>query len=184
MIAKAVSNKEYCYFTCYGYSKGKCLISNSVSSRILEPAVLAAIKHVLDTENLSFRIMEYQPPAESDRSALLREMLSRLAGKERRIREAYRDGIDTLEEYKENKEILSKERSSLEAELSALEAPPAAADEEVVKKQMLSRIHDTYDVLQSDADVMMKNELLRNVVEKIVYDKRDGSLKVHYLYKP
>ena len=111
-------------------------------------------------------------------------MLSRLAGKERRIREAYRDGIDTLEEYKENKEILSKERSSLEAELSALEAPPAAADEEVVKKQMLSRIHDTYDVLQSDADVMMKNELLRNVVEKIVYDKRDGSLKVHYLYKP
>lgn len=183
MIAKRVRGRDYCYFTCYGYSKGKCLESNSVSSRILEPAVLNAIRNVLDTKSLSFRYMEYRPPVESSRPAMLREMLSRLAGKERRIKEAYRDGIDTIEEYKENKELLARERASLEAELTALETP-APDDEEGIKKQMLTRIHNVYHMLQSDSDVATKNELLKSVIEKIVYDKKEDSLKLYYLYRP
>ena len=114
---------------------------------------------------------------------MLREMLSRLAGKERRIKEAYRDGIDTIEEYKENKELLARERASLEAELTALETP-APDDEEGIKKQMLTRIHNVYHMLQSDSDVATKNELLKSVIEKIVYDKKEDSLKLYYLYRP
>lgn len=37
-------HKSYCYFTCYGYSKGKCATKTTVSSHKLEPIVLAAIE--------------------------------------------------------------------------------------------------------------------------------------------
>lgn len=40
-----------------------------------------------------------------------------LSGKEERIKASYREGIDTLEEYKANKALLQKERIHLEEQL-------------------------------------------------------------------
>ena len=103
--------------TCYGYSKGKCLAKQSISSRIIEKSVLQSISEVLADSNLSFRLVKQESKEEINRESLILDQLSRIAGKERRIRDAYRDGIDTLEEYKENKAILVKEQETLEAEL-------------------------------------------------------------------
>ena len=49
MIAKKIVNgkRTYCYFVCYGYSKGKCLAKNSISSLKLAPAILQSLKAVL-----------------------------------------------------------------------------------------------------------------------------------------
>ena len=41
-------------------------------------------------------------------------MLEKIAEKEKRIKAAYREGIDTLEEYKANKQILLKEKEKLQ----------------------------------------------------------------------
>ena len=187
MIAKHVkdaSGKTYCYFTCYGYSKGKCLESHSISSKKLEKYVLESICEVLGSHELAFRFVEPENnDTQEDRSDLLRDLLKRIDGKERRIREAYRDGIDTLEEYKENKEILSKERVSIEKELEILKTQHGGTKEEA-DAIMLPRIHNVYDVLVSDAEVTVKSEMLKTVVEKIVYDKNADSLKVYYFYKP
>ena len=49
---------------------------------------------------------------------------------------------------------------------------------------MLTRIHNVYHMLQSDSDIATKNELLKSVIEKIVYDKKEDSLKLYYLYRP
>lgn len=182
MIAKQVSGKDYCYFVCYGYSKGKCLVSHSISSKRLEENVLKSLKEVLDTKELSFRLVEHQADEKVDRTALLREMLAKIAGKERRIREAYRDGIDTLEEYKENKKILLQERYQLEAELETLSVPPDQDGD--FTGTMLSRVNNVYEILNSDMDNVTKNELLKTVVEKIVYDRPSDTLKVYYFYSP
>lgn len=186
MIAKHVkdaSGKTYCYFTCYGYSKGKCLESHSVSSKKLEEYVLSSIRDVLGSKELSFRYVEPDTKGTEDRSGILADMLKRIDGKERRIREAYRDGIDTLEEYRENKEILAKERASIEKELQSLNNQ-SCQDEQDAGAVMLPRIHNVYDILVSGADVVLKNEVLKTVVEKIIYDKKEDSLKVYYFYKP
>ena len=45
--------------------------------------------------------------------------LERLALKEERIRSAYENGIDSLEEYRTRKKQLVKERAELEAELAS-----------------------------------------------------------------
>lgn len=187
MIAKHVkdaSGKTYCYFTCYGYSKGKCLESHSISSKKLEKYVLDSIREVLGSHELTFRFAEPEKEEETeDRAGLLLDLLKRIDGKERRIREAYRDGIDTLEEYKENKEILTRERTSIEKELESLKEQQPRGKEDA-SSVMLPRIHNVYDILDSDADTSTKSEMLKTVVEKIVYDKKEDSLKVYYFYKP
>lgn len=50
-------------------------------------------------------------PDTDDRSVILSQ-LSKLEDKEARIKQAYGDGIDTLEEYKENKQLLEDERAA------------------------------------------------------------------------
>ena len=101
MIAKTVNNqKSYCYFTCYGYSKGKCLAKTSVSSLKLEPAVLASIQEVLDTGNIIYRHVEPVQETSVDLNVIITEQLRKNVEKFDRIREAYRNGVDTLDEYK------------------------------------------------------------------------------------
>jgi len=172
----------YCYFTCYGYSKGKCLAKQSISSRIIEKSVLQSISEVLADSNLSFRLVKQESKEEINRESLILDQLSRIAGKERRIRDAYRDGIDTLEEYKENKAILVKEQETLEAELEQLRSVSPKEDDPT--SAMLARVSSVYEILMSDADDTLKNEMLKTIVEKIVYDKNTDTLKVYYFYNP
>lgn len=50
---------------------------------------------------------------------------------------------------------------------------------------MLLRVKNVYDILSSNSvDVMTKNEVLRSVVEKIIYEKDKDLLKVYYYYMP
>lgn len=186
MIAKHIKprtpkGREHCYFTCYGYSKGKCAANNSVSSLVLEPAVLQSIKTILDSKQITYRYIAPECDVEVDERILLETQLDSIDKKMQRIKEAYRNGIDTLEEYQENKQLIEKEHVSLLEQLSKLE--PAATVEDNTQNLLL-RIQDIYEVLSSpDYDVATKSTLLKKVIEKIVYDKERDELKIYYFYK-
>ena len=49
---------------------------------------------------------------------------------------------------------------------------------------MLNRIHSVYDFLISDADNKDKNEAIKSIIEKIVYDKANNSIDILYYYNP
>lgn len=182
MIAKSVSPKEgkqYYYFTCYGYNKGKCFNSHAINSKKVEPYIIAALKEVIATNHITFRLVKPETPTDIRQSDILKEQLARISQKEQRIKEAYRSGIDTLEEYKENKDILKRERESLEAELNQIEEP--AEESENSEQLMLERVQNTYELLQDEnLSDENKGDLIRSIVEKIVYDK--DTLKVYYYY--
>ena len=100
-----------------------------------------------------------------------------------RIKEAYMNGIDTMEEYKENKRIVQGEKDSLEKQLSELKEEKISTKNE--DNDMLMRVKNVYDILSSDSvDATTKNEVLRSVVEKIVYDREEDELKVYYYHMP
>lgn len=82
----------------------------SVSSLRLEPAVLASIKEVLDTGNIIYRHVEPVQETSVDLNVIITEQLRKNAEKFDRIREAYRNGVDTLDEYKENKRMVQEEK--------------------------------------------------------------------------
>lgn len=181
---KIENNKQtYCYFRCYGYSKGKCAAKNSISSLKLEPAVLESIKSVLDTGKITYRKIEVKTEDTADLKTILEDQIKKIDVKLQRIKEAYMNGIDTMEEYKENKRIVQGEKDSLEKQLSELKEEKISTKNE--DNDMLMRVKNVYDILSSDSvDATTKNEVLRSVVEKIVYDREEDELKVYYYHMP
>lgn len=185
MIAKTTKNRGhvYCYFTCYGYSKGKCLAKNSVSALKLEPAVLESIKDVLNSGNISFRYIQPRKEEKTDFQSIVKDQLKRNADRLLRIKEAYQSGVDTLEEYKVNKKLIEQERQLLESQLAETEAVPDQDEQEQQSKNMLNRVRNVYEMIVSDSlDNVTKNEILKSIIEKIVYDKEKDELKVYYYY--
>lgn len=82
--------------------------------------MLDSLKSAIDTQSINY---EYVPSADiqnQSEEALILEALTRLETKERRIKEAYENEVDTLEEYKDNKCRLQAERKSLLTSLERL----------------------------------------------------------------
>lgn len=185
MIAKKIVNgkRTYCYFVCYGYSKGKCLAKNSISSLKLAPAILQSLKDVLNNQQLSFRYIQPEPETAPDLSDILLDQLKRIDEKLDRIKEAYRNGVDTLEEYKENKALVRNEKQLLEKQLAELPAQDSESDQ--AESALLDRVKNIYEIVNSESvDDVTKNEILKSIIEKIVYNKEKDTLEVYYYYKP
>lgn len=181
---KRVNGEKYSYFSCYGYSKGKCKKPNGISSLVLEKEVLASIKEVLDTKDIVYELREYQPTEQFDERKAITEQLESLTGKEERIKASYREGIDTLEEYKANKAIIQKERESLEQQLKELKKAAHKSDQDPADS-MLQKVRSVYDILISNNyTYVQKNEALKQIIDKIIYDRKNNSLKIYFfLYR-
>lgn len=173
--------RTYFHFQCYGYLKGKCSVSHGISEKKVVPYILDTIRGILDTQELEFEIKQTVSPDNKSEQELLLSALEKITKKEERIKQAYRDGIDTIEEYKENKEILIKEKNELTQRLSELsDKQPTDID---YKKEMLQRVSSVYDMLLDDAiPVVRKNEALKSIIEKIVYNKSENSITIFFYY--
>ena len=145
--------------------------------------MLESIKSVLDTGKITYRKIEVKTEDTADLKTILEDQIKKIDVKLQRIKEAYMNGIDTMEEYKENKRIVQEEKDGLEKQLSELKEEKISTKNE--DKDMLMRVKNVYDILSSDSvDAMTKNEVLRSVVEKIVYDREEDELKVYYYHMP
>lgn len=164
-------------FQCGGYLKGKC----SVSHGIMEPRLTAAIIDGLTSFCLPETEVIYRKIERSDSTggyALLQKQLDTLKQKEQRIRQAYISGIDTIEEYKENKELIQKEKESVTLQMKEYFKPKKST---VIDFKM--EIHNVIDIISSHADDSVKAEALHSIVDKITYIKSEDRLDfdlVHY----
>lgn len=185
MTANTIRNntRVYSHFRCYGYTKGKCMANNSISSIKLEPAVLESIKTVLDNGKITYRKIEAKTDDTVDLKTILEDQIKKIDVKLQRIKEAYMNGIDTMEEYKENKQAVQEEKQHLEKQLSEIKEEKSNSKDD--DEDMLLRVKNVYDILSSDyVDATTKNDVLRSVVEKIIYEKDKDLLKVYYYYMP
>ena len=76
---------------------------HQISEKKLVPIVLDMLKEDMGQHDISFERLA--PAADHKAIELLQLQLDQISLKETRIKEAYRNGIDTLDEYKENKEL-------------------------------------------------------------------------------
>lgn len=167
-------------FQCFGYLKGKCTHNTYVRVEVLAPAVLNALKEVLEQGTVSYEIRNKEQKEDTFQANAIAKQLERLELKERRAKEAYMDGIDTKEEYRQAKQMLQEERTRLEDALLELRQ----ADENDCKdsdKQMLDNIRGVVDILESDQfSLVQKNIALKSIVDKIVFDRDNMHIDVYY----
>lgn len=176
------NGEPYSYFSCYGYSKGKCQKPNGVSSLVLEKEVLRSFEEVLDTGNIEYELKHYETDEIINEHAAINERLKGLVHKEERIKASYREGIDTLEEYKEHKRLIQEEREQLTAQLKELSRSSSKKPEDI-SLALLEKVGNVYSILKSDNyTIVQKSESLKQIVDKIVYDRPNDILKIYYFY--
>ena len=109
--------------------------------------------------------------------------MEKLDSREIRIREAYENEIDTLEEYKTRKQQLQAERERLNDLILSVKKPPKN-DETKDRLELMKKIQTVYDVIKSpDIDYEVKGTFIRSVVEEIVWNRAENTLSFH-LYMP
>ncbi len=162
------------YYQCGKYNKGACADNHYISIKILENIVFDALKKIFNSNEFTFISNDTYKTADNH-IQLLTVQLQKMEDKEQRIKQAYRDGIDSLEEYKENKLLLSKEYDILTAALKTI-------NEATAKKQAANEIHSVYDIIKDESfDTAVRASALRSVVDHMVYDKKKDTLKI-FLY--
>ena len=167
-------------FQCWRYSKGLHRESCSITASKAEALILESLKKVLITTGNQYEYVRPSSSSKASETELLKTALLKISSKMLRIRDAYENGIDTLEEYKKHKERLEKEKEELEIRLYELKGKQAL-EEEAKKRQLTSRLQNAFDLLSDPAaDNETKGNALRSVMKKIIYDKEENKLKFYY----
>lgn len=171
--------RVYTNFQCYGVLKGKCNVSHQVSEKKLVPKVLEALAYASSLSHITFEVANSGRLLEADSSSLLAQRLNEMDMKETRIKQAYREGIDTLDEYRENKRILNEERCRLKQQLDDLK--PVNLSDEKYQAIMKDQIKNTYELVTNDSvNMQTKNEALKSIIHRIVYDKPNDTVKIFF----
>jgi hypothetical protein len=169
------SNRRSPGFQCYRYAKGLHDQSMSISESKIIHAVYEYFENILSGMDFSFKYKAPQNTESLDQSATILEELQKLDNREKRIKLAYENEVDTLEEYKENKKRLQQMRQSLYEQLESLtkvENTPGPS-----KEEFLQKVQAVYDVIKDpNIDTDTKGTFMRSIVEDIVFDKQKQEL--------
>lgn len=161
------------YFQCWKYAKGFHKTSVALSVKKAEEAVTDYFDQILDGAEFTY-IRKTQPTDDTLEIERLQKELDKLSSREKRIREAYESGIDTMEEYKANKERLTASRLKLNSQLEHLLNDQ---EEELDTEEILREIRSVNDILKNpDVDYEEKGVLIRGVVNQIIYNKEEGKM--------
>jgi len=103
-------------FRCCGYQAGVCKHINYITWKTLEDAVTNMLKAILDAPGADDVQIETVKPA-ADRSGDLAQKLKSVKARLSRHKEAYAAGVDTLAEYKANREKCESEIKAIESQI-------------------------------------------------------------------
>ncbi len=178
------STRPDAVFSCWKYAKGLHRQSCSVTVAKVERTIIRSLDEILQTGHFEYEYIPKSPSQDTmGQQEALKEQLERISQKEERIRAAYENGIDTLEEYKENRTRLRREREDLEKELSSILTQAERETEKPVpsQKELLDRVHTVRDLLISNAvDFETKGNALRSILKYIVFDRSRDHFEFHY----
>lgn len=176
-------SKAHDGFQCISYGKGKCPESHFVKASLIEQAIFDTLEERIRSGTVAYTEERSAPLPQNDEYDLLKDSLEKLSQRKKRIRLAYQDGIDTLEEYKENKALLQKEENRILSRLVELDVKRGCDPETDHTEEMVQRIKNIVDILRSDAGKELKSSSIRSICDRIVYDKKSETLDIYCVYR-
>ena len=164
-------------FQCWKYTKGFCNESHYIGIHPIEKMVIEYLESILHSPAIVYTVISSASADADSKLADLEKQLQKVENKEKRIKAAYLNEIDSLEEYKANKAALLKERAAIEKNIKLLTISNTDMSKEEMDKKMKQNISALLTVLQDDsADYVQKGNMMRNVVDHIVFDRGNTSL--------
>lgn len=160
---------------CHNYSRGACRISHSISLAVLNRLLLARLRSDLGDAVINMQIARPEQRI-VHHAAAIHALIAKEQKKLSRIREAYEGGIDSLAEYRENKDKIQRRLAALEQQLADTATPqPMHAD------AFSGQICTGFQILEHPAvSENVKNIALRSIMDAIIFVKPEGRLELIY----
>lgn len=160
---------------CHSYARGVCKVSHYISVAQANERVINLIEEEFRNDNFYIAIKKAAPQTmEED---FINSRIQRERMKLERVRAAYEDGIDTLEEYRANKEKISGAIASLEAQRPT----ESRATEHDQRAEFLQKHKDVVkDLRNSQLTETQKNAILRGFVDQIIFDRYKNQFQIFF----
>lgn len=166
-------------FQCWKYGKGQCRESHYISVRQMETLVIGYLKQMTVADNISYSAITAAASDNERHISELKRQLQRIDARERRIKAAYQNGVDSLDEYRANKASINDERRIIEDRVRELVSAADTQDKELPGRKMCQNISDLLSVIKDDSvDDVKKGNMMRNAVDHIVFNRKETCLDV------
>lgn len=177
-LSAANKNSKYPFFQCHSYNKGKCDVSHYVPIHIAEDSVFKAIADFLKNPHIDARFIKQEKQIEKDKIDIFKVQLKKAEEKLARVKSAFSAGIDTLDEYRENKQKITSEIETL---LYDIEIEESLNAKSINKKDFQANLYEMLSIITSDDySVSEKNIAIKKVVSHIVFRKETKQIEVFY----
>lgn len=159
---------------CHNYTGQRgCKVSHSISLRKADAIIIDALKTACESLEFKIDIQDTTPTKTANNTVSL---LKKEQNKLQKIKDAYQSGIDTLEEYKENKARIMETIAKLQMEIEK-EQPQKSFS----PKKYANKVMNVVKLIESpDVTPQAKNEALRSIISKIVFNKANSSLDIYF----
>ena len=160
------------YMYCNNRNKGTCPGNGSISIRVLENFVFNYLTDVIN-DKIPVDVSDFDTNSAPD-TEMYQSMLRRAEIRMQRIKDAYENGIDTLEEYSANKRKIQAEIDDISAQMQTEHNSPQADKDELVRNLKV-KIAESMEILQDkNIDAVEKNTVAREFIRDIVKTGDDG----------
>lgn len=160
---------------CHSYAKGACKESHYISESKANERILELIQDTL--KNGNFRLSIRQSQKAIDDTKILETQIQREYAKLDRVRAAYEDGIDSLEEYKENKKKITATIENLRLQVPEMSIPSMEEARAAFIKKVTGCIADLQN---PELDQSTKNLTLRSFIDQIVFNRYRNVFDIFY----
>lgn len=164
---------------CHNYNGLRgCRVSHYISIRKANAIVIEELKKACSAQ--IFKIAPETLPKENiDTSLEYARLLKREEEKLLKVKEAFEAGIDTLEEYRDNKGRISKKIEALKLEYEKARLPKQKPQDIAA---YTARVRTVISIIENPTESeKAKNEALRSILTKIVFNV-NGDIRTLDLY--
>lgn len=169
-----IQNKTYYNLQCCGYQKGRCLQSHQLSEKKLLSTLTSSLMEVYPQNSNIYQLSVHTMNTPTEDMQANKEALHKHSIRLQRAKDAYLNGVDTLEEYTVTKMAVTKEITLIEQNIQkALNS----TNTELSNPIYLSLAEILQSEIVSESD---KQNILSSLIHHIVYDKTNATLRFYY----
>ncbi len=162
---------------CNGYAKGKCLNKTAIDIKETKELIINQLKKDFSSGKIEHIVINKKATKTISEYELYINTLNTIKEKEKRIKDAYLNGIDSIDEYKANKKMLAKEKKEIENKLHSINKP----DNKKTITKVIENGKKIYELLISDKiSEDKKNFYAHALFDKIEFNNKNDELELYY----
>lgn len=172
------SGKKGLRLQCCGYGRGVCHVSHSVDMGKADETVISMLKEIVRTDSYVFS------PSALPKLEIRRDwdkLIAAEEGKLSRARDAYLEGVFQMEEYDAAKKAVQANIAKLKRRQDA-EREGSGEEHTVDIAAYHNKVMAALEIVEdASVDIQARNEALRSILEKIVFNKPQGNFDFYFV---